>query len=168
MGLDISAYSYIKLLENVPLDEGGDPVDEHGELLDHFEPWVNKHYPSHAEEIKCSAFYGYEEEFSFRAGSYGGYNEWRDKLAQLAGHKSAEAVWANPDMKGAFVELINFSDCEGVIGSKLSAKLLKDFTDFDNQASTFIQNDVGYFYRLYQEWRKAFELAAKNGAVEFR
>jgi hypothetical protein len=159
--------SNIKILENVLLDEGGDPVDEHGELLDHFYPWVNKNYPSHAEGIKSKAFYGYEEEFRFRAGSYGGYNAWRDKLAQLAGYKSAEDVWANPDLKEAFVELINFSDCEGVIGSKFSTKLLKDFIDFDAKASDFELNDGGYFYRLYQEWRKAFELAAQNGAVEF-
>lgn len=168
MGLDISAYSNIKLLENVPLSADGDPVDERGELLDkYFQPYVNTHYPSHAEELKSQAIYGYEEGFSFRTGSYGGYNAWRDKLAQLAGYKSAEAVCANPDLKGAFVELINFSDCEGVIGFSLSVKLSKDFTDFDNQASTFAQNDGGDFYRLYQECHKAFELAAQNGAVEF-
>jgi hypothetical protein len=170
MGLDISAYSHIKVLENVLFDEDGDPVDENGKLLSVdkcFQPWINPHYPKHAGNINDKSAYGYEQTFGFRAGSYSGYNRWRNSLAQLAGYRSAEDVWNNPGLEGPFVELINFSDCEGVIGPEVSAKLSKDFADFDAQASNFQADPNGYFYHLYLQWKVAFELAAQDGAVEF-
>jgi hypothetical protein len=167
MGLDISAYSHIKVLENVLFDEDGDPVDENGKLLQIdkcFQPLINPHYPKHAGNIEDKAAYGYEQTFGFRAGSYSGYNLWRDSLAQLARYRSAEDVWNNPGLEGPFVELIHFSDCEGVIGAEISAKLSKDFADFDDQAKT---HAIGPFYYLYEKWRDAFALAAQDGAVEF-
>jgi hypothetical protein len=168
MVLDVSAYSNIKLLENVHLDEDGDPVDDAEELVDYFQPCVNAHYPSHAEGIENGALYGYEEEFGFCAGSYSGYNTWRNSLAHLAGYESAKHVWDHPGLVGPFVELINFSDCEGVIGASLSAKLAKDFADFNDRAKkTAAKYGGDWFYSLYQEWQKAFELAAQNGAISF-
>lgn len=56
------------------------------------------------------------------------------------------------------------SDCEGVIGPEVSAKLVKDFADFDERAKT---RGGKYFYALYCDWRKAFEMAADGGAVSF-
>jgi hypothetical protein len=166
MGLDIDAYSNIKLLENVRLDEYGDPVDDAGELVDYFRPCVNDHYSSHAEGIEDGALYGYEEEFGFRAGNY---DKWRNSLAQLVGYVSAEYVWNNPGLVGPFVELIDFSGCDGVIGSSLSAKLAKDFADFNDRAKkTAAEYGGDWFYSLYQKWQQAFELAAQNGAISFR
>jgi hypothetical protein len=172
MVLDVSAYSNIKLLENVHLDEDGDPVDDPvddaGELVDYFRPCVNADYPSHAEGIEDRALYDYEEEFRFCAGSYSGYNTWRNCLAHFAGYESAKSVWDHPELVGPFVELIDFSDCEGAIGSSLSAKLAKDFADFNDRAKkTAAEYGGDWFYSLYQEWQKAFELAAQNGAISF-
>ncbi|MEN9870269.1 MAG: hypothetical protein RLZZ171_1257, partial [Cyanobacteriota bacterium] len=82
--------------------------------------------------------------------------------------KSVEEVWNNPEQKGPFVELINFSDCEGVIGSSLSAKLAKDFADFNDRAKkTAAEYRGDWFYSLHQKWQEAFELAAQNGAISF-
>src|SRR3972149_5024711 len=75
---------------------------------------INKDFPEQAD-----GYYTYAEKLSFRAGTYSSYNQWRDQLAQLA--------------QGAFLELINFSDCEGAIGSKTSTKLLKDFQDHEQK-----------------------------------
>lgn len=78
--------------------------------------------------------------------SYGGYSWWREQLARFAHpdlhipeggtgyaktHPYSTAIWANPAMTGAFVELISFSDCEGFIGPKTCAKLYRDFKAYE-------------------------------------
>lgn len=80
----------------------------------------------------------------------------------LAGHDNAEAVWNGKANGEAFVELINFSDCEGVIGAEVAKKLAADFAAYQDKAG-----DKGDFARVYASWRKAFELAADGGAVCF-
>ena len=54
-----------------------------------------------------------------------------------------------------------------MIGSAVSAKIAKDFAEFDEKAKTIQVGSYGWFYGLYQEWRKAFEMAADGGAVNF-
>ena len=61
---------------------------------------------------------------AFRAGSYSGYNRWRDVL-RLVIHGLAHRLDLADDAD--FIELIQFSDCEGCIGPKTCAKLAKDF-----------------------------------------
>ena len=66
------------------------------------------------------------------------YCKWRNRLAEMAGLGSAEAVRTNPEKEGLpLVELIDFSDCEGVIGPKVAARLAKDFADYEFMASAF-------------------------------
>ena len=87
------------------------------------------------------AYSGCEDSFAFQAGSYMYYSKWRNQLAEMAGLGSAEAVRTNPEKEGLpFVELINFSDCEGVIGPKVAAKLAKDFADYEDRASPSRRN----------------------------
>jgi len=64
---------------------------------------------------------------NFRAGSYGGYSEWRRALAHTAGIELAEMQGFTADAEPKqwtgeepFYELLYHSDCE-------SAELLKDF-----------------------------------------
>ncbi len=106
---------------------------------------------------------------SFRAGSYGGYNAWRDILAKLAGYGSARGAWEASDAgrnNGPFWELINFSDCEGTIGPVVAAKLARDFAEWEDRARAANSGD-DYWMKLYALWRRAFELAADGGAVDF-
>ena len=124
--------------------------------------WINPDFPGRCDDV-AEGFYTSEEEFDFRAGSYGWYNAWRDMLARLAGHSEARDVWRDKK-PGPFTELISFSDCEGTIGTAVSAKLAKDFADYQHAAD----NHPNEFFReKYNVWRKAFELAAQNGAVQF-
>lgn len=174
MGLGITAY------RKLTPAQGNEAFGETGELM-YDEGWVqlyaNPDFPTQADDIKDDHAYRYEETIRFHAGSYGGYGRWRDELAELAGYELGEygahgrtwssyaaAVWANPQKPGPFVELINFSDCEGTIGAKTSAKLAKDFSDFQEKADTHTEE---YFRQKYAEWRKAFEMAADGGAVRF-
>ncbi len=176
MGLDISAYRQLRKVDCV-FDADGEPIDPVSrEPIDYaMRAYVNNDFPGREEGIEDRAIYVSEHEgHSFRAGSYGWYNRWRDELAQLAGYQQgsyeqydrnwdsyAATVWQGAI--GPFSELINFSDCEGVIGPVVSAKLAKDFAAFDERAAAV----GGQFYEKYQEWRKAFDMAADGGAVSF-
>lgn len=73
---------------------------------------------------------------------------------------------------GPFFELIHFSDCEGTIGPVVSKKLAEDFAKYQKAADSFIGTHDdgkpgGYFAEIYAEFRKAFETASNNGAVDF-
>jgi len=127
-------------------------------------------------------------EGSFNAGSYSGYNTWRNQLAIMAGYDSADEVFKSFDSESRllklkklngdevkmkpFYELIYFSDCEGIIGPEICKKLYQDFVDFDNKAKTYSKANYDsyrntYFYDKYLEWKDAFEVASDNGLVSF-
>ena len=132
--------------------------------------YTNKAFPGRADGLHPEmAYSGCEDSFVFQAGSYMYYSKWRNQLAEMAGLGSAEAVRTNPEKEGLpFVELINFSDCEGVIGPKVAAKLAKDFADYEDRASAFAaKSKDDFFLALYREWRRAFEWAADGGMVYF-
>ena len=184
MGLDISYYSKIK---------------ESKEIEDDFYPSIytssNGYFIYQLGSLKKDAPYELTEESedgSFRAGSYSGYGEWRNKLSVMAGYGDASDVWKDfgsnirycklKKINGEefkmkpFYELICFSDCEGVIGPEISKKLYQDFLDFDEKAKDFQKNNTDfypspyqgdYFYQLYQNWKEAFRVASEYGAVFF-
>jgi hypothetical protein len=171
MGLDISAYS--KLVEAPDAER-----DEDGEIVDYDnirEFYDNPDFPGRIEGIKPKTAYRIGDDGTgFRAGSYGGYNNWRNELAQMAGYELTEyqshhgksegydaGAWAAGS--GPFFEHIQFSDCDGTIGPVVSAKLAKDYADHAAKA----EQVGGRFWDLYQEWQQAFTLAADNGAVVF-
>lgn len=112
---------------------------------------------------------------SFRAGSYGGYSHWRNKLAEMVHGVSAETFWklsSEQKTDRPFSEQISFTDCDGTIGTTAAAKLAKDYAEWQERieakcAAMKDQEEGQYFLRLYSEWRRAFELAAGNGVVIF-
>lgn len=179
MGLDITAYRKLTKIDAV-FDEDGEPIDPATrEPLDYedydLKAYINPDFPGRADEIIDRAVYAAEDSLGLHAGSYSGYNRWREQLAILAGYKSGkyEQYGRNyeshcvPCWNGAtgpFSELINFSDCEGVIGASVSAKLAKDFAEFQGAADA---HEDERFRTKYAEWRAAFEMAADGGAVQF-
>jgi hypothetical protein len=168
MGLDITVYTNLKKVE------GGEGIDqrypEDREPLDGYAKfYVNPDFPGRADEIEDRAIYAADEEDSFRAGSYVGYNNWREKLARIAGY-TPEECWNNPNKCKdlPFYELVNFSDCEGTLGTAVCKELAKDFEEFQDAATSFKDYESGYFHSLYIKWRSTFEVAAENnGAVAF-
>lgn len=175
MGLDVTAYRKIKKLTAV-FDADGEPIDPKTlEPVEYaMQAYINPGFQGRADDIEDRAVYDAEDNFGFRAGSYGGYNHWREELAKLAGYPVGQyerygtlypshcvACWDG--QKGPFSELINFSDCEGIIGTAVASKLAKDFADFQAKADEI----GGHFREKYEDWRKAFEMAADAGAVRF-
>lgn len=176
MGLDITAYKNLKKVDTV-FNGDGEPLDPvtHEPMEDYFRPYVSSDFPTQAQGLEHKAVYVYENATWLSCGGYGRYNGWRETLAKLAGYparqferikgyvETTHAMGAFYAESGPFRELVCFSDCDGVIGPVVSAKLAKDFADFDSQAKA-----VGEaFYEQYLGWRRCLEMAADGGAVEF-
>lgn len=166
MGLDITAYTQLKKI--VTLSE--EDAEKVSEFIDPVSAWltlthrVEDAFPGRAEGIEANTLYcfPYQQNMKFCAGSYGGYGEWRRVLAKLAGYGTPEALWKNY-RTGPFSEMIHFSDCEGIIGPVVSAKLARDFEEFKNK----IAEQEKWWQDLYGTWSKAFTMAADHGAVDF-
>lgn len=138
------------------------------EQCDHEHLYIDPDFPTHAAPLAEGHYAAGEGGWrDFHAGSYGGYNMWRDKLARLAGAPSARAMWTDRETYQSypFYELVNFSDCDGAIGPEVSRKLAADFNAMAEQARALGGNDG--FFRLYQQFRAAFTTAQHDGVVCF-
>jgi len=182
MGLDISYYSNLKMSGPCTGDDSDYDCDVRVCNEECFEYQLGSLKRDYLYESTSNSQHG-----SFGAGSYSGYNQWRNELAIMAGYNGAEEVWQDESFDSfkrfnlrkdkldyiigdpvekvkPFYELINFSDAEGYIGSEVSKKLYQDFVDFDEKAKNHTE---GWFYRKYCEWKEAFRIASNNGAVGF-
>lgn len=221
MGLDISAYSHLRLVskgvpedfewtdEQIAIHEVGDGIDRldglppgvYARTLDIHLWWHAEHgtYDIPASEAaaiaervarlqagearrECPGDLAVLDEarplsraVGFRAGSYSGYNWWREQLCKFALDAVPNDVWGDPEhYEGRpFVELINFSDCDGSIGATTAAKLLDDFEAYADQvvgwaASAITDDDErSYFLESYGEWQNAFAIASDHGFLIF-
>ncbi|MEJ5127657.1 hypothetical protein WH367_16570 [Comamonas sp. MYb21] len=176
MGIDITAYSKVKKLD-CNYDDDGEPVSKAtGEPVDFgFLANVNTDFPGRNGSLEAGAAYDFEKRVVGMDCGYGAYNGWRNQLAALAGWPAVEykrystvelrhdaAAWAASE--GPFWELITFTDCDGIIGAEVAAKLHKDFKQFAEKAA---QHDDEWFRENYASMSAAFELAADEGAVRF-
>lgn len=158
MGLDVSVYSK---LEEVSKEIG---FYEDGEVKDGFIClYNNDSFEGRILPQKDNVAYRYDHNadgVDISMG-YGRYNVWRNQLAVMAGYGSGEDAF-NAD-SGDFWELINFSDCEGTIGTDAAKKLLADFEKHQQKADVI----GGFFLDMYNEFKKACEIASDNGAIVF-
>lgn len=162
MGLDIVAYEKITLAPDATESD----YDYGLNSLQTF--YVEDDRPQSA-GIISGAFYEVSgREHSFRAGSYSGYNSWRNKLSVFALGISAPNVWKkarqgdNELVGKPFVELIDFSDCGGTLGPAACAKLAKDFEGHLEEAEARFSGMANY-----RDFMKAFQLASSGGCVRF-
>lgn len=162
MGLDITAYRQFTPVRTATARElsGDDDTPEGQYVIRHFTKL------SRADGLDPTNAYTATEVMGLAAGSYHAYSAWRETLARIAGYTSAEYVQENVS-SGPFYELIDFSDCEGVIGWATSAKLARDFAGFQAIVDACKGPYAAQFQGKYAEWRKAFETAADAGAVVF-
>lgn len=177
MGLDIRVY---KSLEPVDQDQlyreilwrNGENDDElHADALEagYFYARVNSYFSSQADNLR-TGWYNPGGFWSFSFGSYS-YNQYREKLTRMALGVAPEVVWdslanddSSPFKDKPFVEQINFSDCEGIIGPETSAKLAKDYDEWMAMAeNTLDEWDI----QVYKNFARAFKDASEAGAVDF-
>lgn len=169
MGLDITAYRQIQKADknSIELDEDGFPEDYDNYVMF----YSHDDFADRVTDLDINAVYTRgTEQYGFRAGSYSGYNFWRNQLAKLAGYpeeneRCDESAWKTDS--GPFWELINFSDAEGVLGTAVCKKLLADFLAFDTAAQTHGGENTEYFYEVYSEFTKGLTLAADGGVLHF-
>lgn len=110
-------------------------------------------------------YYLADPEVSFRAGSYSGYNAWRDTLCKTIHKMSAYEFWNSPlaETDAPFAELINFTDCDGYLGTSVCKKLATDFGKYRVE----LEAKGDELWNLYG-WIEVFEQAANNnGFVKF-
>lgn len=158
MGLDITAYRQLKKIQNPKLDKDGYPENDNVQWKPGAEmKWSESIWTGKGEPLEYDEVYEWADSYDFYAGSYFGYNIWRDLLNQFKGDV-------------AFQELIDFADNEGVIGSKLAKKLYDDFLISHKEAEKYaesLKKDNEWFIEKYYDWEKAFMLASDNGAIKF-
>lgn len=156
MGLDITALSAISRCEN---EEDGYHVWDGG-FEGRLGTIAKGHYEA-APGADCVAFY---------AGSYGGYSRWRENLCRFVYARTPEAVWEDA-AAGPFIEQIAFSDCDGSIGSEISAKLARDYAEWQPKIEEAVRaldaEAAAWFLECYANWRRVFECAARGGVVIF-
>jgi hypothetical protein len=187
MGLDITAVSRTASHFLGSREQLGD--EQYEELLESdtaLPIWVSDGHEERLDGYARGMYRVEGQSMGFRAGSYSGYNWWRRHLSLMALDEEPQTVWADPEAFAGepFVELIDFSDCEGCIGPKTSAKLAKDFRDYAAQAEAYArergeqrdpnrgpladEDQVGsWWLESYREWQEAFELASDDGFVKF-
>lgn len=174
MGLDITAY---RNLGPTDIDASTyEEFEEHDDGTMVFVPeymlnGVENRWPGRTEGLTAGV-HTYADCHCFRAGSYGGYNAWRNDLARYAGYGSASAVWYGDVDATAFRELISFTDCDGVIGPVVAAKLAVDFQQNEETIRAQVAEEhpadtADYWMERYTDWKIAFEMAAQGGMVEF-
>jgi hypothetical protein len=159
MGLDIRVWKNTKLKSDADDGDVGD---------DEFFVSSDNTTPATLGGERTGIYTG-DRAFGFRAGSYSTYNEFRAVLSRLGLGVVPEAVWENPEeFEGQpFIEMINFSDCEGFIGPKTAKKLAADFERF-NDKFTDKHDSERWLVEIYRDFAEAFKEAAESdGWVQY-
>jgi hypothetical protein len=168
MGLAIRVFLNIRQIEDNDENEDRDDV---------FTVFNNPAFPGRSGKFE-TGLYEYDGSEHGLSMSYGGYSQWREQLALLAGWKpivyrmhgrveelAAASAWNATE--SPFWELICFSDAEGTIGPEHCAKLAKDFAQFQEQANTHFKAN-SFYLGTYNMMRHACEVAgAQNGVLSF-
>lgn len=106
----------------------------------------------------------FDEEFDFRAGSYSGYNKFRNELCISANNIQDKELWTSKNEAFKFYWLINFTDCDGYIGTSYCKILYDEFVKYENEVKSNLNE---YFHKTYDNFKEAFRLASDNGLVSF-
>lgn len=171
MGLDIAAYNDLTLTNPHPHTE---TCYDQAHIYIHPGEAIFKHTHYDLQPERCYEPTDDTDRYGFRAGSYSGYNGWRDQLSQTMLGITAKEVWRGAELlqedsaltciDAPFAELISFSDCEGFIGPGCSAKLVLDFIEHQAKAN----QESEEFQHVYNSFREAFRRGAQKGLVAFQ
>jgi len=182
MGLDIRVYDKVRWIA-----EGDARKEEDGgyafRIMPHWDEYNRRPVTLREGWYSCpenSAGGWPDSVYHFRAGSYGGYNMWREMLTVAIWGVTPKEAWPDPEKwRGKpFFELIFFSDCEGAITGKVCERLALDFGTREGEIREAIRRNAwsrndsyqhwdDIFWEKYDDWKTAFEMAAPEGAVVF-
>lgn len=169
MGLDVTAYGKVERMGDLPQSQE-DELDVDGITLVR-----NHHFLDRCPDLQDGVYKVLDEgsTLDFRAGSYSGYSYFRNSLCKAVLNVPDWAIWDNRRQynKSPFYELVDFSDCEGVIGPRVSAKLYQDFVDNRAKFIEYTEKESSYsgqaLVTTYDLFMAAFKLASEGGFVSF-
>lgn len=117
MGLDIALYIGISKSPVQGFDEYGEPIDRDGIRF-----WANPDFPGREAPIDAYAVYRRDDARDVYHSSYGTYTAFRNLIRQAMGYGPDSYQPGLP-----FMDMLMFSDCEGVLGPDLCRTLADDF-----------------------------------------
>ena len=87
---------------------------------------------------------------------YSSYNDFRNQVCYMANGVQDSCIWMRPnEYKGKpFVEMVNFTDCNGSFDYEIAKKLLKDFNDFYVKAKEELSD---WDFSLYETYMKILQ-----------
>lgn len=175
MGLDITAYKGIKLIDKPALDEYGDIL---GHAANQVTISIGNSEWEQGDDLEAGQVYTYENALSVFSVPYSSYGRLRDELARIAGYKKVITGNAFDDRypyqttvccewdkgeRGVFSELLCFADNEGEIGTKTCRKILNDLHTVSARANELSDDHgIGYSFLV-----SCFEFAVVDGFVQF-
>lgn len=170
MGLDLTAHERLEFFLSLEEGDARNVLDEFPEgEIDRF--CVLEGLAHKDPQFKPGYYKSLGRRYSFCAGSYGGYAEWRRWLASAVGFK-LKRIWKGKHEGCPFYELLNNSDCEGTLGPLSCAHLAPQFPEWEARILAAVQKLTTYheqewFVRRYRDWAKATALAAGSGAIRY-
>jgi len=164
--LDPDAYSFNELLDSE---------------LNSFH--INRDFESHVSDYSSAGLdivdYTHTNESvenSVSMGSYSSYNIFRNLLSKAVLKVNAETAWNKPSKycNKPLWDIINFSDCDGVIDCSTSKTLYNNLKESRSIFKTYISKtdsigemDEEHNMQLYDELIKCFKLGAEDGIIIF-
>ncbi|SOK58627.1 hypothetical protein [Yersinia phage fHe-Yen9-04] len=183
MGLDITAYQNIKIIDSPDLDDNDEII---GLSYDeYFNVYNYTYFKEHFKDLEVNGYYEFEDSFNFRAGSYGGYNSWRNELAFIVCKLNnlsstlpsdtknlySNIIWNLPENNNIpLYKFINFSDCEGIIGTEYCNIIYKELLSIETEfkSHNYMFDDAyNHNNKLFDNWLLAFKMGSENGCVSF-
>jgi len=158
MGLDITAYSKLIRTDN---ENDEDLYFSRSSFKQSNMPLIDG----------VETFFDFDKCETFHAGSHGGYNRFREILCESINKINPSQVWdlavfdTYEAKKIPFFYLINFSDCEGYIGTSFCEILYNDFCEYEELFMSKLEDD--YYKTVYLNFKKAFEIGRDHGLVDF-
>lgn len=181
MGLDISFYQAAQML---PADAiVGDDLD-YDKYPDGRLAYVNDDFLAQADGLPEKFAFAAEGEGRDARIGYASYGHWRECVAKAVGYPKAPP---HPDESsldasyreslphvtsawrghfGPLHDLLNFSDCEGVIGPQTCAKIAAELAEYRDRALACM-SDAPRFSEFYDAMMQGFSIVGPTGFARF-
>jgi hypothetical protein len=184
MSLDFYAYSNVIFQKNIFYDNKKNMiVDKSGSQHPDFKlckvAFVSDDFYYHSNGITNNSVFKYDQIFHYNFKDSEYYGEWRNTLSKILQYnpskskkykKIAYTLGAFDYDSGPFLNLICFSDCDGLINSNYCKEIYNDFVKYTKYVSDmpdeqFIM-DKETFIEIYDNIKKCFEIGSTNGLVQ--
>lgn len=164
MSLDVTIYLNPKFIKSVTQDEF-EELEGPGCMIFHVHDVITQpFYTQNAGDLIPDSMYSYKDSHHLNTG-YGQHYAFRALLIETfyGGRVRVDDVFTYPESFAdkPFIELVNFSDCDGYIAGDVIGELAKDFEVGVGKVSGWPKD----FLSAYQMWREAFSVASKNNGV---